>query len=141
MPRQDLEHLKLLSIFHYVAGGLVGFFSCFPLLYVGLGLFFVIGPPTSGNAPPPPPALGWLFVILGTVASLCGWCLAVCLLFAAHFLAQHRHYIFCLVVAGLSCLWMPLGTVLGVFTIVVLARPSVKQLFAEPVVLEVEPDQ
>jgi hypothetical protein len=32
-------------------------------------------------------------------------------------------------VAALSCAFMPFGTVLGVFTIVVLVRPSVKQLF------------
>jgi hypothetical protein len=29
----------------------------------------------------------------------------------------------------LICLWMPLGTVLGVFTIIVLTRESVKAIF------------
>ena len=31
--------------------------------------------------------------------------------------------------AGLQCIFPSLGTVLGVFTIIVLVRPSVKQLF------------
>jgi hypothetical protein len=32
--------------------------------------------------------------------------------------------------AGVECLFMPFGTVLGVFTIIVLMRESVKQVFA-----------
>jgi len=34
-----------------------------------------------------------------------------------------------MVIAGLSCLNMPLGTVLGIFTLIVLSRESVKVLF------------
>jgi hypothetical protein len=32
--------------------------------------------------------------------------------------------------AAIACMLMPFGTVLGVFTIIVLMRPSVKELFA-----------
>jgi len=31
--------------------------------------------------------------------------------------------------AGVECMFMPFGTVLGVFTIIVLMRPSVKEIF------------
>jgi hypothetical protein len=31
--------------------------------------------------------------------------------------------------AGVMCIFMPFGTVLGVFTLIVLLRPSVKPLF------------
>jgi hypothetical protein len=33
------------------------------------------------------------------------------------------------VVAGINCLHIPLGTVLGIFTIVVLCRESVRELY------------
>jgi hypothetical protein len=33
------------------------------------------------------------------------------------------------VIAAISCLLVPLGTVLGIFTILVLVRPSVKERF------------
>jgi hypothetical protein len=36
---------------------------------------------------------------------------------------------FCLVMGGVECLFMPFGTVLGVFTIIVLMQEPVKQLF------------
>ncbi len=32
--------------------------------------------------------------------------------------------------AGVACMFMPFGTVLGVFTIIVLLRDSVKELFS-----------
>lgn len=43
---------------------------------------------------------------------------------------------YCLVMAGIECMFMPFGTVLGVFTIIVLMRESVQKLFAanEPLV-------
>jgi len=58
-----------------------------------------------------------------------GWTLAVCMLIAGRNLAKRRHHTFCLVVAAISCIFMPFGTILGVLTIIVLMRPSVKGLF------------
>ena len=48
---------------------------------------------------------------------------------AGRYLTQHRSYIFCLVMAALSCAFFPFGTVLGVFTIVLLQKDAVRQLF------------
>ena len=59
-----------------------------------------------------------------------GWTLAVCLVVAARSLNQRKRYLFCLVIAGITAaVCMPFGTVLGVFTIIVLLRPSVKEAF------------
>jgi hypothetical protein len=58
-----------------------------------------------------------------------GWTLAVCMIIAGRFLAKRTHYMYCLVVAAISCIFFPFGTVLGVFTIIVLLRSSVKALF------------
>lgn len=54
------------------------------------------------------------------------WTLAVCVIFSGRFLAAKRNYTFSFIVAALICLNFPLGTLLGVFTIIVLVRPSVK---------------
>ncbi len=40
---KDLEHLRLLSIFHYVFGGLTALFGCFPCIYLAFGIAFVSG--------------------------------------------------------------------------------------------------
>ncbi|MBY0526375.1 MAG: hypothetical protein K2R98_23480 [Gemmataceae bacterium] len=130
---EDVDQLKLLSIFYYVVGGLIGLFSCFPLLYVFIGIM-IIGESSrmsSGRGDPPPALFGGFFVVLGLAFFTLGWTLAICALFTGRFLSQHRRYIFCLVVACLLCLQMPFGTILGVFTIIVLQRQSVKELFQE----------
>jgi hypothetical protein len=79
----------------------------------------------------PPAAFGLLFIAIGGAVVLTGWSMAACLVVAGRSLAQRKRYMFCLVLAGIACVVCnPLGTVLGVFTIVVLMRPSVKALFA-----------
>ena len=45
-------------------------------------------------------------------------------------LKQRRRRTLCFVVACLMLPSFPLGTILGVFTIIVLRRPSVQELFA-----------
>ncbi|MCF5930821.1 hypothetical protein L2216_27445, partial [Xanthomonas perforans] len=40
---EDLQQLKLLSIFHYVLAGITGLFSLFPLIHLFMGLAIVTG--------------------------------------------------------------------------------------------------
>ncbi|MNW11626.1 hypothetical protein D3C71_2091290 [compost metagenome] len=51
-------------------------------------------------------------------------------LMAARRLSQRRSLTLCIVVAAVSCMQIPFGTALGVFTLIVLNRPSVKAMFA-----------
>lgn len=90
---------------------------------------FPVGSPSS---PPPPVEVGWLFIIVGSVISLLARAFAVCLVISGRFIGARRNWTFCFVVACIACMNMPLGTALGVFTILVLLRPSVKLLFGQP---------
>ncbi|MFA5794324.1 MAG: hypothetical protein WC980_04570 [Candidatus Brocadiia bacterium] len=129
---QDKEHLKLLSIFHYIVGGLGFVFSSLWLAYVAMGIFFIAMPEkTNGfnNNEIPPPFVGWFLVILGGALVLLGWTISLLFILSGRYLARQKHHFFCLVIAGIGCLAFPFGTVLGVFTFVILSRPSVKELF------------
>lgn len=126
----DEEHLRLLSIFHYVVGGLTALFALLPVIHLVLGIFILLNPgefQESGDFAAP--FVGWLFVILASAFITLGLLIAALQFAAGRCLATSRHYLFCLVVAGFECLMMPFGTILGVFTIVVLSRESVKQMF------------
>ncbi len=46
-------------------------------------------------------------------------------------LNRYRNRTFCFVVACVLCLLQPIGTILGIFTIIVLNRPEAKWLFAQ----------
>ncbi len=129
-PTQDAEHLRLLSIFHYVVSGFLALLSMLPTLHLAIGIAMVMGAfDKVGNGNPPPAFFGWILIAFAACVILCGMAMAVCVAIAGRRLALNRSYTYCLVVAGIECIFMPLGTVLGVFTIVVLMRPSVKQLF------------
>jgi hypothetical protein len=128
----DAEHLKLLTIFHYVVAGITAVFSSFGLLHVVMGIAMATGGFDDSHGHPPPEAFGWMFAGVGCAFVGAGWALAAVIFLAGRWIARRRHHTWCLVVAGLSCLLMPFGTVLGVFTLVVLMKPQVKALFDVP---------
>ena len=128
---QDTEHLRLLSAFHYVVAALAALFACLPLFHLFIGVAMVSGWGEMPREDPTAVAVGWVFIAFATLFILCGWAFAVCLVFAGRYLARRRRYLFCLVMAGVSCMFMPFGTVLGVFTIIVLMRDSVRELFGD----------
>ena len=127
---QDTEQLRLLSIFHYVVAGILALFSMFPILHLAMGIAIVAGAfddVDSGN--PPPEFFGWMLIVFTAVFILCGLAMATCIAIAGRRLRCNRSYTYCLIIAGIECIFIPFGTVLGVFTIIVLMRPTVKELF------------
>lgn len=129
---QDAQNLETLKIFHYVFAGLTALGGCFPIVHLGLGIFFVVGGPALGKGGEAPPAfLGWMFIAVAATLIALFWTLAALVFTAARRLGQRRSRSFCLVVAALLCVVVPLGTVLGVFTILLLQKPNVRALFGE----------
>jgi len=127
---QDEEHLRLLSIFYYVIAGLFAVGACFLGIYIVLGIIFLVSPTAFG--PPDQhgeeiPAIA--FIIIGVCGSLFAALLAGLNIFVGRSLSQKKRYTFCLVMAGVCCVFFPLGTILGVFSLIVLVRPSVKAIF------------
>jgi hypothetical protein len=130
---RDTEQLNLLAIFHYVVAGLAGLFSFFPLFYTTIGVVFIFAA-RHGTAKPgeelPPEFLGWIFAAVGLALFVTGIAMAIFILIAGRSLALRKRYRFALVIACIECLFVPFGTILGVFTIVVLSRESVKTMFS-----------
>jgi hypothetical protein len=130
--KEDLDHLRLLAIFHYVVAAMVGLFSLFPVIHLAIGIAAITGRLDDHHGGQPMPALfGWFFVVFASAWMLMGFAFAICLVLAGRFLARRKHYLYCLIMACFACMCMPFGTVLGVFTILVLMRPSVKELFGQ----------
>jgi hypothetical protein len=130
MP-QDEDHFRLRSIFHYIVAGIAALFSFFALVYAGFGwlMLYAAAHPQQQHGQPPPAALGWVFIGLGCFFFLAGESLATCIACSGRCIARRRGYWFAFVTACVQCLFFPFGIILGVFTIIVLSRTSVKQLF------------
>jgi len=123
---RDEDHLRILSILHYLFGALAGLYCSTPLIHVFIGFLMVSG---NMDAHAEEQIVGWLFIGIGGAIVALGWIFAALVVFVGYSLSQRKRYMLCFVTACLCCMHVPLGTVLGVFTILVLARPSVKDLF------------
>jgi len=124
---EDERNLDLLAIFHYIVGGLTALFSCFFLLHVAMGIAMLCGAFDGQDAPPK--FVAWFFILFPAVFIVAGWTLAGFVIAAGRMLKRRVSRTFCLVVAGIECILMPFGTVLGVLTIVMLTKDSVKGMF------------
>jgi hypothetical protein len=128
----DAEHLKFLSWGYIVSGVIAACASIVGLLYLLMGVFMglVFTSVPGGKAARMLPALAaTLFAGLGLVFFVLMVGMAIGRFWAAHCLQQRRSRTFCIVVAAVTCMEFPLGTALGVLSLVVLLRPSVATLF------------
>jgi hypothetical protein len=132
LTSQDEEHLQLLSVFHFVVAAFAALFALFPVIHFIIGIALMMGALDGASSDTPPAFIGLFFVLFSGLWILFGLVFAICLVFAGRYLRSRKNYTFCLVIAGLSCMFMPFGTVLGVFTIIVLMRESVRLGFGLP---------
>lgn len=128
----DAEQLRLLSLGYLVSAVISGLFSLLGLFYALIGLVMgsvLSSHPGGGAQEAPPEVVGWMFAAFGGVFFLMAASLAMVKYLTASYLKKRRSPTFCLVVAGISCLSIPYGTLLGISTFVVMGRPSVSRLF------------
>ena len=123
----DNEHLRLLRIGYFISAAQTAIFIPFGLLYAGMGLLMAHLP--SGGAPPPPAMMSWFFGVFGAVFAGLAAIAATLKLLTAIRLKERRSRLTCLIAAGLSCIEIPYGTVLGIWTFIVLGRASVRRRF------------
>ena len=126
----DDEHLRLLRIGYFVAAGADTLFALFPLIYVVIGIVMAVSLPGSRRPGEPGPAMvGFFLVFIGLLISLFLGAQAVLKFLTARALERRRSRTLCMITGGLSCLQLPWGAMLGIFTFMLLSRPSVRELF------------
>ncbi len=139
---RDAEHIRLLAVFHYVLAGLHVVMGCLMAAYF---VFFIVmmntmtgvaaSSPSASGSPPPTEIfemMSWFYGVFGGIGVLIAVGMAWVQFLAGRNLSARRYRTFIFVVACFQCLSFPFGTALGVFTLVVLERPSVKRMFDQP---------
>ncbi|MAX24088.1 MAG: hypothetical protein CMJ19_06235 [Phycisphaeraceae bacterium] len=128
MNQQDQEHLRLLAIFYYIAAGFHALIALLPLVFIVMGIT-TIGFGFSQNHGAEASLPGGLIILFGCLFMIFILGFAYIYYLAGKFLNQQKHWLYCMIIAALTATSFPLGTILGVFTIVVLCRDSVKAVF------------
>ncbi len=127
----NLQNLKLLAVFHFVlaALGLLGIGFLFLHHYM-LNTIFSNPEMWKNSKQGPLPAeffevfqifylvMGVMIVVFMVINVLSGW-----------FIHRHQNRMFSLIIGGINCVIFPFGTVLGIFTFILLLRDSVQELY------------
>jgi len=130
--RTNNEQLRLLSIFYFVFGGLSLFVALILLVYMAV-LGAIFSSPairdsieSSGtNMETPMTIVASVFIAIIILVTAIG----ILQIIAGFKLRKKTHRIFSLVMGIIALPSFPLGTALGVFTIVVLTRDSVIEMY------------
>lgn len=131
MDKEDLKYLDLLTIFHYVVAGVTALFGCFPIMHLIMGALIVSGAFSEQSNNPPPQFMGWFFIAIAAVMITFFWVLAAGMIIVGRNLKKRQKRMFCMIVAGIECLFMPFGTILGILTILFLNKDTVKSEFQD----------
>jgi hypothetical protein len=128
----DGEHIKLLAIFHFVVAGLALLGEVFLALHFLIMRMVFTNPElwkSQANNAPPPEVFFYMMIMFYCVFGVIFLTVSVLNLLSGLFLRRRKNRIFSLVVGGLNCVQIPFGTVLGVFTLIVLMRSSVRDSY------------
>jgi len=124
----DEEHLRLLPIFYWVSGGFWALCGLFIAAYfVFIGVMFSALPFEEAGAPPT--EFGWVFIGMGGFALVLVAVFSALKILAGFWMLKRKNRVATMVAAAVSCLEFPYGTLVGVLTFIVLARPSVAALY------------
>jgi len=134
MERKPLDTLKddleALAFFHYAVAALAGFFGILPVVY--LGMAWVVGIDPFARSlhlaldSSPPVAMQVAAVVLALFCFACAAGIAL----AGRYLVERRRWRFCMAMAAVGCLFVPFGTMLGLWAMTVLTRPGTRAAFA-----------
>jgi hypothetical protein len=129
---QDDSNLNTLAICHFIYAGLLALGGLVGVIYVVIGVAIASAALSSSGATgggAPPAAIGGIFAMIGGIITLLIWTMAALVLHSGLSLKKRRRRTLSFVMACLCCVNIPLGTALGVFTIVVLSKPGVKAIY------------
>ncbi|MCR9251415.1 MAG: hypothetical protein NXI20_13385 [bacterium] len=125
------NNLDTFKTLYLIKGILTLLMSFLPLIYIFLGGFLSTMIEMEEIQDPPPFDIGLIFMIIGVVALIFIVGTGVATILASNYIRDRKNYTFILVVAILNCFSGILGILLGVFTIIEINKPEVKELFEQ----------
>ncbi|MUP45992.1 hypothetical protein E0K83_09580 [Gramella sp. BOM4] len=122
------NNLHVFRILFIIKGILSLLLSLLPVIYFFIGTWMLTSQvQTDQHAG----LAGGIMMVVGGFIFLFLLALGIVTILAGKYIGEHKRYTFVLVVAILNCLTGILGILLGIFSIIELNKPEVKELFAK----------
>jgi hypothetical protein len=127
----DLRYLNIVAGLHLVVGVMAGLFSCLPLINLSMGLPMLSHLPKVlvQDTYSPFVILSIAFAVFPIIIVIVGWMFAIAVVLNGYYITRRQWLTYCTVMSGIETIFMPFGTVLGVFTIILLSKPDLRNLF------------
>lgn len=132
----DDEHLRLLSLGYLIDGCLTIAFSCLFIIHFAIFNYFTSNPQifddsmSQINNAMPFDFFRIIAMVLGFIIVL-GILFGVAKIFSSRFIKRRKYRMFSYIIGIPDLLYVPFGTVMGISTIIVLGRQSVKDQYLE----------
>ncbi|RBP47485.1 hypothetical protein DES53_101282 [Roseimicrobium gellanilyticum] len=132
---RDVTHLGVLAVFHFICASCIGLAMLLVGLHYGIMHFLINEGMKRGGErsqievtyiEDPIRMMQWFYMPLLLVMGFSALCNGL----SGVFLLKRRRRVFSLFTAAKNCLQFPLGTALGICTIIVLNRESVRAKYA-----------
>jgi hypothetical protein len=127
----DDQNMRTLVLLHKIYAGIIGVGACCLSGYLVL-IGGIMGFAATQTRDPAPAVAGgiagffWLCIVAIVVGS------AVLQWLAAKWLEGRRNWIGIVIISAINCLNAPLGIALGIFTLIVITKPHIKDQFQIP---------
>ena len=125
----DEEHLRLLAIAHYISGVMTILFSCMFIFHFVFLAFAASNPDAFGGKEREGAQVLSIFLVIFGMVILLGVSFGIAQIISGRFIKQRRRRLFSFIIAMPNLIFIPYGTLLGVATLIVLERKSVKALY------------
>ncbi|APG59136.1 hypothetical protein [Christiangramia salexigens] len=123
----EQNNLRIFKILFIIKGIFTCLIALIPAIYICIGAFILHNGQNEGDEM----LVGALFTGIGLLIFSFLIIMGVLTILAGIYLGQQRKYTFILVIAILNCLTGILGILLGIFTIIELNKPKVRELFGK----------
>jgi len=123
------DDLQILAFFHYAMGAMIAMTALIPATYYAVGV--TLSDPAYDQSVNENAQLlafslpfGWTLLLLGVGLGLGGL-----VAWGGLCMQRRRRFRLCVAAAIGSCLFVPLGTILGAASLGILTRPGIRELF------------
>ncbi len=137
MNSDAYKRIQTYVLLHRVAGVFMALMSCFFLPHLIIGLMFLVdpqamqGPNQQAAFPFSGRMMGVMFFVFPAIMVTMNLIIGTTVFISGSRIRDLRSYNFCLISACLALFGMPVGTVIGAFSIYTLVQPEVRELFSD----------
>jgi hypothetical protein len=132
--KKETIYLKILSCFHYLIAIIAVLTYSAPISFLIMSISIIYKAIFNGISDAIIPneayiSMGIVLFLISANIILLGVTFSICIGISGYYLDQKRHYKYCLIISIITCIFIPVGTILGIITLFSIRNKNIRILF------------